>query len=57
MATVFRQGILVNLLNPKTALFFLAFLPQFVNPAYPVAPQVLARGLRQHETSTNVDRW
>ena len=42
---IFQQGIVVNILNPKTALFVLAFLPQFVDPRRPVAPQILALGL------------
>jgi threonine/homoserine/homoserine lactone efflux protein len=42
---IFRQGIVVNVLNPKTALFFLAFLPQFVDPDRPAAPQIAVLGL------------
>ena len=45
LSRVFSQGIVVNVLNPKTALFFFAFLPQFVDPSSgKVAEQILLLG-------------
>jgi threonine/homoserine/homoserine lactone efflux protein len=35
------QGILTNVLNPKLAVFFLSFLPQFVDSARPATPQII----------------
>ena len=46
LGRVLFDAALVEMLNPKTALFFLAFLPQFVEPAAgPAAPQLLLLGL------------
>jgi threonine/homoserine/homoserine lactone efflux protein len=44
-ARLFGQGVVVNVLNPKTAIFFLAFLPQFIDPHRgPVAAQTALLG-------------
>ncbi len=45
LSRIARQGFVVAVLNPKTAIFFLAFVPQFVNPSHgPVAWQFLILG-------------
>ena len=47
LLTILRESIVVNILNPKTALFFFAFLPQFVdtNSELPVSTQIWILGL------------
>ncbi|MGH7119049.1 MAG: LysE family translocator [Acetobacteraceae bacterium] len=41
---VFLQGFLVAITNPKTIVFYIAFLPQFIDPRLPSGPQLLAMG-------------
>ena len=44
LGRVFRDGVLVALLNPKTTIFFAAFLPQFLSPEAPPIFQSMALG-------------
>jgi threonine/homoserine/homoserine lactone efflux protein len=50
-----REGIVVEATNPKTAAFFLAFLPQFVDPAGHVAVQFVVLGAVSVALNTGVD--
>ena len=46
LSRIFTQGVVVNVLNPNTALFFFAFLPQFVHPSGGASwPQILFLGV------------
>ena len=51
----FYQGIVAEMLNPKAALFFLAFLPQFVNSEGSIALQILLLGCVSVLLNTTVD--
>jgi threonine/homoserine/homoserine lactone efflux protein len=52
---VFKEGVLVEALNPKTAAFFLAFIPQFIDPTGHVAFQFITLGLISVALNTLAD--
>ena len=45
LGRMFVQGFVTQLLNPKVAVFFVAFMPQFLNTSHPIAPQVIVLGI------------
>jgi threonine/homoserine/homoserine lactone efflux protein len=52
---IFGQGVITNVLNPKVALFFLAFLPQFISPHASAFGQTVRLGLIFDLSGTTVN--
>ncbi len=44
LGLLFVQGVVTQLVNPKVVVFFVAFLPQFIDPSRAIAPQVAVLG-------------
>jgi threonine/homoserine/homoserine lactone efflux protein len=51
----YGRGLVVQLLNPKVAVFFLAYFPQFIHPGEPAAPQVVVLGAIYIAIAMSVD--
>jgi len=51
----YGRGLVVQVLNPKVAVFFLAFFPQFIRPGQPVAPQVALLGVIYIAIAMSID--
>ena len=55
LGRVFVQGFLTQIFNPKVAVFAVAFLPLFLDPARPIGPQVLVLGVIYVAVAIGVD--
>ncbi len=55
LPSIFAQGFVTQIFNPKVAVFFVAFLPQFLNPAQPIPVQVAALGAVYVSVAVAVD--
>jgi len=55
LGRIFAQGMITQIFNPKVAVFFVAFLPQFLNPGQPIPAQVAALGAVYVAIAVSVD--